>query len=201
MPYSMPLWTILAKWPAPTGPACTKPDSPSGLSASKIGCAFATCSACRRTSGRSRSPGPRRRRRRRQSTKPMPLLAELRGVLLVVGPAGVAAVDDEVALGQQLAERVDGDWVGAPAGTITHTTRGAASASPARRGRRRRRGPGCGRSRRRCGRRGAGARACCRPSAEPDETDLHGVPLPMRSCADERSRARSVAVSPTAAPA
>ena len=37
IPYSMPLWTILAKWPAPTLPACTKPNSPSGLSASKIG--------------------------------------------------------------------------------------------------------------------------------------------------------------------
>ena len=37
MPYSMPLCTILAKWPPPTGPASTKPESPSGLSASKIG--------------------------------------------------------------------------------------------------------------------------------------------------------------------
>ena len=27
MPYSMPLCTILAKWPPPTGPASTKPES------------------------------------------------------------------------------------------------------------------------------------------------------------------------------
>ena len=51
----MPLWTILLKCPAPTGPACTKPapgtswpDSSfgvGGLSASKIGCTLATSSA------------------------------------------------------------------------------------------------------------------------------------------------------------
>ena len=43
--YSMPLWTILAKWPAPTAPACTEPKSPSGLSASKTGWTFATWAA------------------------------------------------------------------------------------------------------------------------------------------------------------
>ncbi len=43
--YSMPLWTILEKWPAPTLPACTQPNSPSGRSASKIGCTVSTCSA------------------------------------------------------------------------------------------------------------------------------------------------------------
>jgi hypothetical protein len=41
----MPLWTILAKWPAPTSPAWTKPKSPSGLRVSKNGCTFATSSA------------------------------------------------------------------------------------------------------------------------------------------------------------
>ena len=25
MPYSMPLWTILTKWPAPDGPTCPQP--------------------------------------------------------------------------------------------------------------------------------------------------------------------------------
>ncbi len=45
MAYSMPLWTILAKWPAPTLPAWTAPNSPSGLSASKTGWTLATCSA------------------------------------------------------------------------------------------------------------------------------------------------------------
>ncbi len=45
MAYSMPLWTILAKWPAPTLPAWTEPKSPSGLSASKIGWTFATFSS------------------------------------------------------------------------------------------------------------------------------------------------------------
>ncbi len=45
MPYSMPLWTILEKWPAPTWPAWTKPNSPSGFSASKAGCTFAMSAA------------------------------------------------------------------------------------------------------------------------------------------------------------
>ena len=44
IPYSMPLWTILAKWPAPTLPACTKPPS-DGLSVSNAGCTFATDSS------------------------------------------------------------------------------------------------------------------------------------------------------------
>ena len=43
--YSMPLWTILEKWPAPTVPAWTEPKSPSGLSASKAGCTLATSSS------------------------------------------------------------------------------------------------------------------------------------------------------------
>ena len=46
MAYSMPLWTILEKWPAPgLVPACTKPASPSGLSASKAGWTLATSSS------------------------------------------------------------------------------------------------------------------------------------------------------------
>ena len=64
-----------------------------------------------------------------QSTKPIPLAFEHLGVLDVVGEAGVAAVDDEVAL----VEQVGRAWrwcrgSAAPAGTITQTTRGASSA-------------------------------------------------------------------------
>ena len=40
IPYSMPLWTIFVKCPAPTGPTWAKP--PSGARASKIGWALAT---------------------------------------------------------------------------------------------------------------------------------------------------------------
>ena len=43
-PYSMPLWTILVKWPVPTGPTWAKPPS-GGRRASNIGWAVATCSA------------------------------------------------------------------------------------------------------------------------------------------------------------
>ena len=44
--YSMPLWTIFAKCPAPgVEPAWTNPESPSGLRASKAGCTFATSSS------------------------------------------------------------------------------------------------------------------------------------------------------------
>ena len=45
MAYSMPLWTILEKWPAPTRPAWTNPDSPSGFRASKAGWTLAMSSA------------------------------------------------------------------------------------------------------------------------------------------------------------
>ena len=45
MAYSMPLWTIFEKCPAPTLPACTEPNSPSGLRASKAGWTFAMSSA------------------------------------------------------------------------------------------------------------------------------------------------------------
>ena len=37
MPYSMPLWTILVKWPAPTGPACSQPVSGVGANTFRKG--------------------------------------------------------------------------------------------------------------------------------------------------------------------
>ena len=43
--YSMPLWTIFEKCPAPTLPAWTDPNSPSGLRASKASWTLATSSA------------------------------------------------------------------------------------------------------------------------------------------------------------
>ena len=61
MPYSMPLCTILAKWPPPTGPASTSPESPSGLSASKIGRARSKSSSLPPTM----SAYPTRRRKHR----------------------------------------------------------------------------------------------------------------------------------------
>ena len=45
MAYSMPLWTILEKCPAPTFPACTAPKSPSGLRVSKAACTLAMSAA------------------------------------------------------------------------------------------------------------------------------------------------------------
>ncbi len=45
MPYSMPLWTIFTKWPAPTAPACTKPPPSSGVRESKTGRRRSTFSA------------------------------------------------------------------------------------------------------------------------------------------------------------
>ena len=106
MAYSMPLWTILAKWPAPGFlPACTKPCLALGtqrvegrlhLGDVLVGAAD--------TSARSRSRRPQTPPETPQSTKPMPLSAEHRGVDLVVGVLGVAAVDDEVALAEQVGE-------------------------------------------------------------------------------------------------
>ena len=66
MAYSMPLWTILAKWPAPTLPACTAAELALGLERVEDRLRpWRRRRRRRRTSGRSRSPGPRRRRRRR----------------------------------------------------------------------------------------------------------------------------------------
>ena len=45
MAYSMPLWTIFEKCPAPTDPAWTAPKSPSGLRASNAGCTLAMSAA------------------------------------------------------------------------------------------------------------------------------------------------------------
>ena len=59
----------------------------------------------------------------------MPFSVEQRGVAAVVGVAGVAAVDDQVTLGEQLGELGTVSRVGSPDGTITQTTRGASSAS------------------------------------------------------------------------
>jgi hypothetical protein len=54
----------------------------------------------------------------------MPLAQQLL-VLEVVGEPAVAAVDDEVALGEEVAELGDGLRVISPAATIVQTTRGA----------------------------------------------------------------------------
>ena len=37
IPYSMPLWTIFTKWPAPGGPQCSQPASPGARSPSRPG--------------------------------------------------------------------------------------------------------------------------------------------------------------------
>ena len=128
----MPLCTILAKWPAPTVPACTKPSSrgPSGRSASNTGMTLATTSvvaadhepvAVLETPDTARDTGVEEVDTRR---------GEHVGVLLVVLVVRVAAVDEDVARGQQAGELVD-DAVGdrARTGTITQTTRSPAGSA------------------------------------------------------------------------
>ena len=97
------------------------------------------------------------------------LLGQRRGPADRVAEVGVAAVDDDVALGQEAGELVD-RLLGGVAGRHHRPTPPAAGvaqrARPARRGRRRRVAFGvAGRSRPPRGRPGAGARPCCRPSA------------------------------------
>ena len=100
-PYSMPLWTIFVKWPAPAGPACTKPPS---------GGARAVNDRLRR---RPRPPGAadhqavallepphaRRTRRRRRSRSPARRSYGLAPAISRV--VGVAAVDHDVAGAEQ----------------------------------------------------------------------------------------------------
>ena len=44
-PYSMPLWTILTKWPEPGGPTCPQPLSGPGASVSSAGRSRSTASS------------------------------------------------------------------------------------------------------------------------------------------------------------
>ena len=109
MAYSMPLWTIFEKCPAPTVPAWTKPNSPSGLRVSKTGCTLATCPRVAAAhQGVAVRRVPRRRRRRRSRRTRCPSRRASSACSLVVGPAGVSAVDDEVAVAEQRLELGDG---------------------------------------------------------------------------------------------
>jgi hypothetical protein len=90
---------------------------------------------------------------------------QLLAVPHVVGVAGVAAVDQHVTGSSSSARASTVSYVGCPAGTMTHTTRGAGSAeTSASRLSTCGRCPRSGRSRPPRGRRGAAARPCCRPS-------------------------------------
>ena len=135
------------------------------------------------------------------------LLAQHHVVHLVVGELRVAAVDDDVALAEQLAELArPSPGSGRPTGTITQTTRGrlerldqrlqAVDVPLARR---------CGRSRRPRGRRGAAARPCCRPSCPARSAPAARCRsslgascdrLSIVPCASGRERAGSGAVQP-----
>jgi hypothetical protein len=126
IPYSIPLWTIFTKWPAPLGPQCRKP-----------------CSACAPRGPRGGvDPWRDRREQRRDPVDDLvlaaehqaeaaldaphapagaavdvvdPLLAELVRVADVVEVVGVAAVDDHVAGLQHLGDGLDrlvGDLAG-----------------------------------------------------------------------------------------
>ena len=127
MAYSMPLWTILEKWPAPTRPACTKPDSPVrtqrvegglhlgdvvGIAAGHQGIAVLEAPDAAADAAVDEADA---------------LSAELGRVLLVVGPARVAAVDDDVARRPAARRARRSSPGGSPAGTITHTTLGDGS--------------------------------------------------------------------------
>ena len=138
MAYSMPLWTILEKCPAPTLPACTQPNSPSGFSASKIGCRVLTCRGV--AAGHQRVAVLQAPHAAGDAAvdEADALLGEQVGVHLVVGPAGVAAVDHDVALVEQLGEGLDRLPGRVAGGTITQTTLGAGAPRPVRRGCRRR---------------------------------------------------------------
>ena len=129
MAYSMPLWTILEKWPAPDLAGVHEAELALGLE---------------RVEGRLHLGDVRRRAAVHQRVAvleaPDPagdaavdeadaLLGEQVGVGLVVGPPRVAAVDDEVALAEQLAELLDRLAGRVAGGTITHTTLGEGSCS------------------------------------------------------------------------
>ena len=103
----MPLWTILTKWPAPTGPTWAYPPSGARVQEGRLDHAPPP-PWCRRPSGSSppSGPTPRPRCRRRRSRCPWSPALGRGGGLVVVG---VAAVDDDVAPFEALGrERGDG---------------------------------------------------------------------------------------------
>ena len=187
IPYSMPLWTIFAKWPAPTVPAWTNPDSPSGCSVSKIGCSLLDRTRqCRPPSGRSPRSGPtphrrRRSRRSRSASRRAPPRAAGRRCTASCHrrsrrrPARAALPSCSIV-----------SVVGLPAGTITQTARGAVSPSTSSSRLSTSRPESGERSKpTTCVRRGAAARPCCRPcgrgrscrAASPTPTAAAALPL------------------------
>ena len=181
MPYSMPLWTILAKWPAPDRAGVHEAGVALGLEGVEGRLHLGdVLRRRRRTSARSRSSGPRPRRRRRSRRSRCPSRRACAALRLVVGPPRVAAVDDEVALVEQVAELLDRlpGRRRRPAPSPRRPSGAAAAATMSSRLRDVARRRGCGRSRRRCARRCAAAVAhVAAHLAEPDESDLHACCL------------------------
>ena len=105
MAYSMPLWTILAKWPAPDLAGVDEPEVALGLERVEgrlhlrdvvVGAAAHQGVAVLQAPDAAGDAAV---------DEADALLGQQLGVHLVVGPLGVAAVDDQVALAEQLAER------------------------------------------------------------------------------------------------
>ena len=169
----MPLCTILAKCPAPTGPACTKPDSPA-LGLERVEDRHGRLDVLGRAADHQAVPVLLAPDAAGDADVEVAdaLLGEQRGVRAVVGVPRVAAVDDDVAGLEQRGQLVDGRARSARRRAPSPRRRGARPAPAASVGQRLDVGrpPGCGRSRPPRGRPRAAARACCRPScrARPD---------------------------------
>ena len=123
--YSMPLWIILTKWPAPSVPTWVTHGSPSTTAAieARIGPSVSYASA--EPPGMIEGPlsAPSSPPEIPAPTKLQPLRLQRLLAPDRVVEVGVAAVDDDVTLLEQLGELVD-DGVGARAG-LHHDDRGA----------------------------------------------------------------------------
>lgn len=108
MAYSMPLWTIFAKWPAPTFAGVHGAELTFGLEG--VEDRLDPCHVVLRAAVHERVAVLEAPHAAGDTAvdEADALGRQLRGVLLVVGPAGVAAVDHDVADREQLRELVDG---------------------------------------------------------------------------------------------
>ena len=130
MAYSMPLWTIFAKWPAPTVAGVHEAGVALGLERVEDRLHLGDVARrSRRTSARSRSPGPRRRRRRRSRRSRCPSrraasACSWSSVQRELPPSTTRSPSPSSSPSSSIVSRV-----GSPAGTITQTTFGARAAA------------------------------------------------------------------------
>src|SRR3954466_12126677 len=90
-PYSIPLWTIFTKWPAPEGPQCSQPCSSGDGSPLRPGVRTAAS-----TPGAGASPGGERLQHGREPVDGLVVTADHQAVTALAAPDAAADADVDV---------------------------------------------------------------------------------------------------------